>query len=779
MINNAARIARQTLNKYSGLSANPPLAAVIAFLAVLAISAAYMWREHVDDLREHELMASEIMSHYTHSMERQIGYMLASLNSLAYIARADNGEIGDFTLTAARLGLIYPEVSELYLITRDNSGGVRPPLSYRNTDIVNRCLALERLIRNPFMALVSPNLGSDAAICEDGNVAIVGYLPVFSGHTHTAGISTSASAVAIAVLFMRDIAESAGLLHLAALGYDYELIHIDDDGRHHRVMAGSNRPQQPLIRQFSTSDQVWELRVAPAGGWISDGTIAKRVFFMISLGVFAAALANMLARLALAQVTLRASEQRFRDLAELSSDWWWEQDETLRYVAFSSARTYAGLTANDHLGRTRWELPHTALPRNESWDKHIEMLHRHEPFRNLIIERRLPGETRRLKVSGKPLFSSDGRFIGYRGSTVDVTDESNAQLAVRESEANFRGIFNVVPDPLIVRDDADRIRQVNPAACKFFGARHPQELIGKNWFELYPPEEKEIALRRSRLLVRPQTPIPVAKRKFLRLDGSIITGEITGLMLSKREGRQVLTVIHDSSEREAVAQQYEMLQRELTRRVIATREHERRTLSNELHDRVGQTLTAARFNLDFLYAQIPENVRPLIDDTLTTVHGLLQAMSAHVKDLMAELHPPALDDHGLRTALAFHLDNIAQRSGIHVEIHGQDFKPWLPQDKELMLFRIAQEALHNVLKHAQCTKVLVSLFRDGKQFGMTIADNGIGFDPALVTSNKFGLRIMRERAESIGARLEIRQEHRLGTQIIVTLDRADIDYRLM
>ncbi len=515
--------------------------------------------------------------------------------------------------------------------------------------------------------------------------------------------------------------------------------------------------------------------VEQRNGGFTWSAVASYAALMIVISALSAILVNLIARLIRAQITSHTSEQRFRDLAELSSDWWWEQDEHFRYTALASARTYAGLSAEAHIGKTRWELPDTVLPRNESWDKHIETLQEHRPFRNLIIERRLPGGTRLLKVSGKPLFSADGSFTGYRGAATDVTDEFNAQRAVRESEANFRGIFNVVPDPLIVRDDSNTIRQVNSAACQFFGASHPKDLIGRDWFDLYPDDEKEIARQRSLLLVQPQTPIPIAKRRFLRLDGKTIVGEVTGLMLTKREGRQVLTIIHDSSEREAAALQFEMLQRELTRQVIATREHERRALSIELHDRVGQTLTAARFNLDFLREQIPEDARPLVEESLNSVHDLLRTMSTHIRDLMAELHPPALDDHGLRTALAFHLDNMAQRTGIETQLHGLDFKPRLPQDKALMLFRIAQEALHNILKHANCTRALVSLYNDSKQYGMSIADNGTGFDPALVNSTKFGLRIMRERAESIGARLEIRQEKGLGTQIIVTLDKPGVD----
>jgi PAS domain S-box-containing protein len=770
-----ANLGRQLLVKIRRLCVNPTLAAAVTFLAMLVISAIFTWNEHVDDEQQRRFLAEEITAHYARSLEHQVNHTLTSLNYIALLVRPDGAEVQNFPQIAAKLAFLYQGISELHLVTKTRSGSTRPALSYRNTDRILRFPALERLLKNPFPALVSAGPESEVMIDDKGDIAILGYLPAFSGGIKTARLSEAATGVAVTVLLMRDVAESAGLLHLTALGYDYELQYIDNAGNYHPVVTGGTAPQQPLLRQFSTAEKLWELRVAPTSGWMARSTIARSVLFMIAISLLSAMLANMIARLVGSQVTLRASEQRFRDLTELSSDWWWEQDEHFRFIAVSPARSYAGLAVTDHIGKTRWELANTNLPRNESWDRHIETLQKHEPFRNLIIERKLDDEIHLLKVSGNPLFDLGGRFIGYRGAATDITEEFHAHQAVRESEANFRGIFNVVPDPLIVRDEFHVIRQINPAACRFFGAHQPGDLIGKNWYDLYPPDEKAVALKRSSLLVHPHIPLPVAKRRFLRLDGKITVGESTALMLVKREGRRVLTVIHDSSEREAVAKQYEMLQHELTRQMIATREQERRALSIELHDRVGQTLTAARFNLDFLREQIPEDARPLVEDGLTNVHDLLRTMSAHVRDLMAELHPPALDDHGLRTALAFHLDNMAQRTGIETQIHGLDFKPRLPQDKALMLFRIAQEALHNILKHANCTRALVSLYSNDQQFGMSIADNGVGFDSSLVNSTKFGLRIMRERAESIGARLEILQQKGLGTQIIVTLDRPGID----
>ncbi len=760
---------KQMLNKAGHRLAGLLQPAMATLLAVLALGFALSLNEHTDNISQRKALAADIASHYVHSLERQIHNSFAAAQYVGASIKSRQTGRDERAGTATAFGQWPTVLSEIHLIPNEPAGKTASLLIYRKNE-KKICPDTDAVALEMLQASGSRGPESGLLDCEDAADTVIGHVrvPLQNGNRNPA-----ASGAVLVFLDLREIVESSGIGHLQRLGYNYELLHINKFNDPRTVIRSENPPDQPLSYQFTTSGHVWELQVSPVEGWVTWGPTLKYALLSVAVGALAAILANILSRLIHTQRRLRSSEQRFRDLTELSSDWWWEQDDQFRFTAVAGTQSYAGLSSGDHIGKTRWELDHTHLPYDKPWDDHIRLLRRHKPFRNLVIERRTADGTRRLRVTGKPLFGPDGQFAGYRGVATDVTDEFNALQALRNGEANFRGIFNVSPDPMVVRNADDTIRQVNPAACRFFGASRPRDLIGKSWFDLYPPDEREIALQRSKLLIHPQTPIPVARRRFLRLDGKIIIGEITGLLLANRAGRMVLTVIHDSSERDAVAHRYEILQREITRRIIETREHERRALSIELHDRIGQTLTAVRFNLEFLREQIPQSTLPLIEDGLSNIHDLLRTMSMHVRDLMAELHPPALDDHGLRTALAFHLDKVSQRSGIVAELHGYDFKPRLSQDKELMLFRIAQEAIHNVIKHAESTKILVSLHSDDRHLELTIADNGIGFEPALVNSSKFGLRIMRERAEAIGARLEIRHVRGIGTQIIVTLDREN------
>jgi diguanylate cyclase (GGDEF)-like protein/PAS domain S-box-containing protein len=141
------------------------------------------------------------------------------------------------------------------------------------------------------------------------------------------------------------------------------------------------------------------------------------------LGELGRAVDEMAQSLEAQQVALEDSEARFRDLTELSSDWYWEQDEHFRFTVVSSEiTTKAGISARDHVGKTRWELPGINLSQAE-WDRHIALLKAHQPFEGFTYQRAGPdGEMRYFRMSGRPIFDAQGTFKGYRGVGKDVTD---------------------------------------------------------------------------------------------------------------------------------------------------------------------------------------------------------------------------------------------------------------------------------------------------------------------------------------------------------------------
>ena len=200
--------------------------------------------------------------------------------------------------------------------------------------------------------------------------------------------------------------------------------------------------------------------------------------------------------------------------------------------------------------------------------------------------------------------------------------------------------------------------------------------------------------------------------------------------------------------------------RRLARAVWRIEEDERRRLARELHDNLGQTLTGLRMRLEKL---------PAGDDRDAAVEAASQALD-DVRSISRLLRPPVLDDLGLDAALKWLARRTAEDAGLPVRVTGS-LDRRLDPDAETLLFRIAQEALTNVVKHAGATRAEVSFARVGDQFEMRISDNGAGFDVAAIDSESagIGLAAMRDRAALFGGELGIASAPGQGAAISVTL----------
>jgi signal transduction histidine kinase len=213
----------------------------------------------------------------------------------------------------------------------------------------------------------------------------------------------------------------------------------------------------------------------------------------------------------------------------------------------------------------------------------------------------------------------------------------------------------------------------------------------------------------------------------------------------------------------------------LSRRLVEVQEMERRRLSSELHDRVGQNLTALSINLDILKARVAPARDKEIASRLDDSQQLLGATADTIDNVMSELRPPMLDDYGLRAALDWHARDFARRTGVEVAVRGEETGGRPAPEIEITLFRIAQEALNNVAKHAHARHVVIVLeFRPGECI-MSVADNGCGFPAAKAPGDNerqgVGMVTMRERAQAVGGSFETRPAPGGGAQIIVRIPR--------
>lgn len=214
--------------------------------------------------------------------------------------------------------------------------------------------------------------------------------------------------------------------------------------------------------------------------------------------------------------------------------------------------------------------------------------------------------------------------------------------------------------------------------------------------------------------------------------------------------------------------------RALSGRLAEAQEIERQALARELHDQIGQNLTGLDLNLNIIQGQLTdvsaptkELIQPRLDDSL----ALVGEMAERIRDLMSELSPSVLDDYGLMAALEWYGQKFASRVDFTIRVQGQELDPRPATPIEHALFRITQEALTNVAKHAQASVVTLKVETDDGMVRLVIADDGLGFEPAdgLAATGRhgWGLSTMAERAEAVGGRCRLESKPGQGTRVIV------------
>ena len=188
---------------------------------------------------------------------------------------------------------------------------------------------------------------------------------------------------------------------------------------------------------------------------------------------------------------VRSSEQRFRRMVEMSSDWYWVQDEQFHFVEVPGL-DHQGDDTDIVLGKARWEIPGLAPLPEKVWEQHRAKLARHESFSDfMFLRHNKSGELRYLSVSGEPLFDEQGRFRGYHGIGKDITDRARDQKALEDSEERYRMLFDVQPQPMWVVDAKTlAFLAVNGAAMRLYGYSK-EEFLAMTADQIRPEEDIE------------------------------------------------------------------------------------------------------------------------------------------------------------------------------------------------------------------------------------------------------------------------------------------------
>ena len=248
-------------------------------------------------------------------------------------------------------------------------------------------------------------------------------------------------------------------------------------------------------------------------------------------------------------------------------------------------------------------------------------------------------------------------------------------------------------------------------------------------------------------------------RAELMRDAAGAAKRMAGCHVDITERKRIEEALRDSSARTS----------RLQRRLIEVEENERRMIHRELHDRIGQDLATIKLNIELACSVPSAEVGKRLDAALVLVKSAIETS----RNLMRELRPPGLDDHGLGIALKMFAATMENSLSIPVSVRNVDLVLRLPPLIEGSLFRIAQEAINNVAKYAKARTVKISFFQNPQEVHLMIADDGCGFELAQVSqTGGYGLQIMRERAEAIGVKLKIDSSPGRGTQIIAILERT-------
>ena len=383
-----------------------------------------------------------------------------------------------------------------------------------------------------------------------------------------------------------------------------------------------------------------------------------------------------------------------------------------------------------------------------------------------------------LQVSANPRLDLSGGLREVVCTFNDITRLKHVELeliagreALRESAMHTQTILDNVIDAVITIDRNGLIESFNRAATNIFGYR-ATEVLGHNVAMLMADDDRRQHDAHMRHHADTGESFVIGKVREMeakRKDGEVFPISLAVSRISHLGQVTYIGLIRDITERARAAEALEEKSRQLrslSRRVLEAQEMERRRVAHELHDELGQSLTAIKINLQARERFKDRSPSELNAENLRIVEDALQ----HVRRLAVALRPSVLDDLGLIPALRGIAEQTAARGGF--EVHFQPAIPdtRLPPDVETACFRVVQEALTNISRHAHASRVDIDLFHDGDALVLGIHDDGRGFDVAAVherasAGDSIGLLGMKERATLLGGRLDIESIPGLGSTV--------------
>lgn len=478
-----------------------------------------------------------------------------------------------------------------------------------------------------------------------------------------------------------------------------------------------------------------------------------------------------LAKLRAEETQARINAERFRNLTSLSSDWYWEQDADLRFTMRTTWMLGDDpLPQSGFLGRCRWELD--GIVATQDWSEHRKTLEQRQPFRGFEYQFRSGQLLRWVSINGEPVYDESGAFIGYRGTGRDITRRKNAEAALRASEERFNEIIGSMPVGLFIKDPDSRITLMNRECERQWGVPFAQ-IGGTDASQVLRPDESASYLRSDLDAFR--------LRRIIEFEGAIrniASGESVLVKALKKpvfdeagNPRYLIGITVDITAQkhaeEQLRQSRESL-RQLARHQTRLKEEERKRIARDIHDDLGQNLMALRLEVETIVGGAVEPGAGLERRARVMMETVDQTIRS-VRHIINDLRPAVLD-LGLVAALEWQVQEFARRSGLPctlaVELDGQELS--LDDTHATTLFRVLQESLTNVMRHAAAKAVNVRLHRNSDFLFLYVCDDGMGGVSIDGRRSKqaFGLLGMGERLRMLGGTLDIGDQPTGGTRLV-------------